>query len=1047
MGLDVYVLHIGSSIRVGLILLSLASGTMCRSVAAPIDTSFFARAWQAEHGLPENKVVAVEQDVDGYLWVGTQVGLYRFDGMRFQEATAVNMAGVTSGLIRTMFRDPCGRVWVAKDRSALICLERGEIVQTLTQKDGLSAFQTRSMVMDKQGIVWLSDSRGMVFRVCKGKVEFCAPLTELLDSEPCLLSRDREGTIWFSQAGRVGMMRDGHRETRFTQGTTSALIQMARAGGLWIFAEQQLYHITETKEPQRVGERFPLRPGVIITTLLEDREQRLWVGTDPDGLFYLDKQGWHKVATSHPAILSISEDDEGNIWIGTQGGGLNRVRPRRLDVLGLSSGLPFDAVQSICEAADGTLWVVGQNNQLARRVHGEWDLLSPKSGWCAGLATCVSASADGSVYIGTMKKRLIRHADGVFATMSSTNRPFPAAISSLMTDSRGDLWFASGNEKKLFRFRDNSITTFEVAADVSLSVKALAEGNDGSVWAATTEGLLFHVQKDTLTDETAKNSFAPFPIRCLHVSDDGTLWIGYAGRGLGRIKDGRFLHVGVREGLLDNYVSQILSDDKGRLWLAGNRGLSYVAVKDFDALARGQAERVRAVAFGQGEGQPNLQATIGFGSNFVRCRDGRILMAMLTGLAMIHTDRATEPSSRLPVVIEGVTINGHKSAAYDAPTFFPSETLPKLINLRRCDSLPSAGPGVLQMEVDYTALSLMASDTLDFRYKLEGLDSNWVEAGHRRTAYFGALRPGDYRLDVQARTYDGEWNPSGAALSFTVLPFFWQTWWFQISCLVGLLAATGSTIRVFERRRNQQRIERLEHEHAVERERMRIAKDLHDEMGPELTGITLLSDLAQGADAPPDEIKSDVRKIGDMARGLSRSLSEIVWAVNPRNDSVESFVSYICHFAEEYLRPAGIRCLMDIPDTSLMHELSMDVRHNLFMVIKEALNNVVKHASATQVQIRFAMNAKSFRLTLEDNGCGFKSPDSASSDTGTHTTPKRPPGNGLENMRHRIESLGGRFTLQSAPHTGTRIELELDFVPSHTGSRVTPFAYLQQKMN
>jgi signal transduction histidine kinase len=282
-------------------------------------------------------------------------------------------------------------------------------------------------------------------------------------------------------------------------------------------------------------------------------------------------------------------------------------------------------------------------------------------------------------------------------------------------------------------------------------------------------------------------------------------------------------------------------------------------------------------------------------------------------------------------------------------------------------------------------------------------------------------------------------------LSFTVLPFFWQTWWFQISCLIGLLALTGGTIRAFERRRNQQRIERLEHEHAVERERMRIAKDLHDEMGPELTGITLLSDLAQGADAPPDEIKSDIRKIGDMSRGLSRSLSEIVWAVNPKNDSVESFVNYVCHFAEEYLRPAGIRCLLDIPDTSLTHELTMEVRHNLFMVIKEALNNVVKHAAATQVQLRFEMNAESFRLTLKDNGCGFKSPVAAMSESETHVTPRRPVGNGLDNMRHRIESLGGRFTLQSDPHAGTRIELELDFTPSCTGPRVTPFAYLHQK--
>ena len=1019
--------------------------TYCLAVAQ-MDTSFFARAWQAEHGLPENKVMAVEQDPDGYLWVGTQVGLYRFDGMRFQVATAVNEAGVQAGFIRVMLLDHRGRLWVAKDRGALVCLERGSVIHAFSKKDGLSTYQIRSMAEDKQGVIWLSDSQGVIFSVQKGIVKKYGALNGLTEEGPCFLASDMNGLLWFSRAGKVGIFSNEVFEIAFTLGKSSAILHTACTGGVWLFADRQLYRVREAAEPQPFGNLLPVNAGVQVTSLYEDRKGRLWAGTPSDGLFYLDKQGWRRVLISHPSILSISEDSEGNIWVGTQGGGLNRVRPRRLEIMGLDSGLPFDSVQSVCEDASGSIWAVGHNGLLARSQEDGWALVSNDAGWQGGQATCVAASTNGTVYIGTRNKGVIRYDKGIFAALCPARPPVARNVRMLMVSANGDVWVGPDTGKFIHRFRDGAFKAFEFPTPLTL--RALVEDTHKNVWVSSVEGRLFRVRDDRLTEETFQTLSEPFAIRCLHATRDGSLWIGYAGRGLGRLKDGRFLSIRVTEGLWDDYVSQIISDEQGRLWMAGNRGIFYVALKDFDALVENKVVHVRSVLFGRGEDQPNLQANLGFWPDAVCTGDGNVLMSMLTGVAILRPDRIEVPKQgAFPTVIERVTVNARMVAASDSPIFYPKSGQSELLNLRKVAHLSSVGPGVLQMEVDYTALSFAASDSLGFRYMLEGVDSSWVEAGQRRTAYFGALRPGDYRFRVQSRTYDGEWIPSGAALSFTVLPFFWQTWWFQVACLFGFLAVTGGTIRAFERRRNQQRIERLEHEHAVERERMRIAKDLHDEMGPELTGITLLSDLAQGVDAPPDEIRSDVRKIGDMARGLSRSLSEIVWAVNPRNDSVESFVSYVCHFAEEYLRPAGIRCLMDIPGTSLTHELTMDVRHNLFMVIKEALNNVVKHASASQVQIRFEMNAESFSLTLKDNGCGFKSPVATMADKGDCVLPGCPVGNGLENMRHRIESLGGRFTLQSTPHEGTRIELALDFTPSLPGARVTPFADLNRKVN
>ncbi len=516
---------------------------------------------------------------------------------------------------------------------------------------------------------------------------------------------------------------------------------------------------------------------------------------------------------------------------------------------------------------------------------------------------------------------------------------------------------------------------------------------------------------------TALIPFGPYPIRCLHATPENTLWLGFPSRGIGRIRQGRFSQISSKEGLADPYVSQILSDDQDRLWLAGNRGIYYVTLPECEAFIRGDVGSVRAVAFNRNENQPNLQAIKEAGC--IRCRDGRLLFPLLTGLAVIDPRLVTPVSAtQVRQVIERLTVNGRRIAEYDAALLYSSQPGSGMSNLRHRKTLTPLSPGVRTLEIDYTALCLSSADYLEFRYRLEGLDAEWVEAGHRRTAYFGSLPAGAYRFRLQARTCDRAWGPEEAALAFTVRSFLWQSWWFRTALLAGVLALTTLIILMLERRRTRLRFERLDREHAVERERLRISRDLHDELGAHLTGIALLSELAQDTDAPSEEVHSDIGKIGDMARGLNRSLSEIVWAVNPHNDSVESFVNFISHFADDILRPAGVRCLLDIPGTILAHRISTEIRHALFMVVKEALNNVVKHASATSLQIRVRLIEGVFMLELEDNGCGFQAdaiPPAA--DRGT--------GNGVANMRRRIEHLSGTFTLTSEPGAGTRIAVTL----------------------
>jgi signal transduction histidine kinase len=284
------------------------------------------------------------------------------------------------------------------------------------------------------------------------------------------------------------------------------------------------------------------------------------------------------------------------------------------------------------------------------------------------------------------------------------------------------------------------------------------------------------------------------------------------------------------------------------------------------------------------------------------------------------------------------------------------------------------------------------------------------------------MPPGEYRFRVTACNRDGIWNPNDASLEFVVAAPFYRTWWFQILVALVLLGAVASLVRYVELRKMRRQVERAEREGAIERERARIAKDIHDDLGASLTEITLLSELAQSGDAPPAEVQSDMRKIAARTRQLTRSLDATVWAVNPRNDSLDSLVSYLCHHAEEYLHTAGIRCRLDVPEGLPPRAVTAAVRHNVYLIVKEALHNVVKHSGATEVSLRITIDAEKLTVAVTDNGRGFD----ASADAPMHPASDRR-GNGLENMRRRAEEIGGRLALQSAAGNGTRVQLEVRF--------------------
>ena len=985
-------------------------------VTAATNSAWFARTWHTGDGLPAHTIVGLEQTPDGYLWIATHRSLSRFDGLRFQEFAPATPESPTAGQIRALILDRRGRLWLAKDGGVISFIEDGVMTQAAVLGETVPGAQFREMVEDAQGRIWINDSAGSVFRIQDGKVQAFSTAQGLRGQNVCRLTTDLQGRLWFSQAGNVGVFRDGRFETLLTLGQQSAFIAPARHGGIWLCSGETLYHVQPDGKIQEMAE-LPPGPGGVdagMTALYEDTGRALWIGTTTSGLFRFDFQGLESVPVAHPNILDIVEDSEGNLWVATRGG-LNRLSPRVLQLLGPETGLPFTAVRSACEDTAGTLWVVGQAGALACLSNGVWSLVSSNAGWSGAEAVCVTAKSDGSVLIGTVNQGVIRHQGGVFGPVMGNSQLPEAEIRSLFACANGDLWAAIGSEVIRLGAQDGKATGFPLPTGAS-PVRTMVEDQAGDLWLGTTsDGLLLRVHDDRLINETTNVMQGPKHIRCLQVTKDGALWMGFVGYGLGRLKQDRFFEYRMEQGLGDDFVSQILPDDSGRLWIGCNRGIFHVSQSELEAVAEGRASRFRSVAFGRGQGVPNLQASFGITPGAARTRDGRLLMPMLTGLAVIQPGLLAETPLPPPVIIERLIVNGQAAATYDDSGRRNQMKEPAPANLRMLRSALGLGPGVHRLDVEFNGLSLSSPENVTFRYQLVGVDEDWLEAGPARVARYPGIPPGDYRFRVTACDQDGVWNETGAVVLLKVAPFFWETLWFRSAGTAGAIGLLSGGVVLVVRRRYRRRLGRLKQQQALERERARIAQDLHDDLGSGLVEINFGSELAQDPALNAEDVREHTREIGVRAREMVTALDEIVWAVNPKHDSVSSLATYFCQFAQHFLKATPVRCHLDVARNLPVAPLNSEQRHSLFLAFKEALSNVVQHANATDLRLSIATPESTLTIGVRDDGCGMSLIEPR----------ERSGADGLGNMRRRLQRLGGRCELTSRPGEGATVTFKV----------------------
>jgi signal transduction histidine kinase/ligand-binding sensor domain-containing protein len=973
---------------------------------------YYIQVWTAEDGLPENRVVGVEQTPDGYLWVLTRGGLVRFDGVRFQLFEEASSAGFTTSTMWKLYLDRENRLWMAKEHGALVCIA-GTNVFALTSKDGLPQFGGEcSMGEDNEGGLWIAYNFGTVLRYKDGRVDDFTSQDGLPAGRDCLFASDREGQLWFAQNGQVGLFRGGKFVTLLKLVSHIIQIAPARSGGMWICAGQKVLKFNEGGEAVALAELPKTRATAEPTALLEDSEGAVWVGT-PDGLFRCDSNSVDRVKTSLPIISSLTEDREGDLWVGTQGGGLDRVQNRVVSLIGEAAGPPFEGVMSACQDASGELWAVGENGVLARQQGGQWVTLPFDKNLSNAHARCVTADANGAVWVGTDLGTLYQWTNGQFQEFNLGNDVRNGGLRSLFATTSGDLWVAAdafNTNSDLYRIRGGAVRKFELPPGYRF-VRAMTEDATGNVWVGASDGLLVRVTGDTLVDETAK--YPMYSIRCLYGTPNGSLWIGYAGFGVGRLDQGKMNHFDASQGLPNDYVSQILADGKGGMWFAGNRGIFQVPERDFDDVELGRTTQLQPVFYGRSQGLPDLQASFDFCPSAMRDGNGRLFFSMLTGLAEVRTDRTRLNLLPPDVIIERVMADDQTFAAYQTAASQTGTPTPLELDTPGKKSEIRLPPGLQHIQIKFTALSFVAPENVRFRYQLTGIDRNWVDAGTQRSAQYTRLPPGDYHFKVIACNNDGIWNNTGATVGITLEPYIWETLWFKFLTGTGIVGVFCGSLVLVLRRRHRLQIQHLEKQQALERERTRIARDLHDDLGVGLTEIGLLGDLASAPVASSDgETSRDyLHEITGRARELVVLLDEIVWAINPAHDTSRSLSDYFLKFAQTLLHRASIRCRLDVAEPFPNCSLNAEERHQLFLAFKEALNNVIRHSRATEVQIGLGFVADELIIKVEDNGHGLATADvQGSSD-------------GLIGMQERLRHLGGRCEITGGADGGTCVKL------------------------
>ncbi len=961
-----------------------------------LDVSQYAHtAWTVRDGFFKGAIYTIAQTTDGYLWLGTEFGLFRFDGVRsvpWEPPAGQHLPGTD---IYALLAARDGTLWIGTF-AGLVTWDGAR----LTRRPDFDGQFVTSLLQDNEGTVWAGTLASPTGRLCamrSGSAQ-CYGRDGLLGKGVYSLYEDKSGTLWVGAQSGLWRWKPGPPKRYVTPPTEINDLKAADDGRL-------LISMHEVGLRQLAGENlkeYPIPGAAHPNKLLRDREGALWIGTVDRGIIHVHHGRTDTFSRpdglSGDVIFRLFEDREGNVWAATSGG-LDRFRELPFTTISEKEGLSSNATQSVIAAKDGSVWI-GAQRGLTRWKNGQTTVFVKATGLPDDMLQSLYQDDGGRIWVST-PHGLAYYQDGRFVHVTGEGS---GEVHFMTGDKAGNLWLSE--DHGLWHLREGhlveQIPWSELGHDEHASVIATDREQVGLWLGYSGGGVSYFKDRRVRASYTASNGLADGNVAGLQLDGDGALWAATEGGGVSRLKDGHIATLTSRNGLPCDKIHWTIEDDDKSFWLYTACGLVRIMRPQLDAWIADPKHQVELTVWDASDGvRLRSGPATGHGPRVVKSTDGKLWYVTGDGVQVVDPRHVAFNKLPPPVHIERIIAD----------------------NQLQWQNLPGGGASNLRLaprthdvQIDYTALSLVAPEKMQFRVKLEGQDKDWRVPVNPRHSHYTNLSPGPYRFRVIASNNSGVWNEQGDALDFSIAPAFYQTNWFRGLCTVALLALLWAAYQLRVRQLHQQFELTLE---ARVDERARIARDLHDTLLQSFQGLVLRFQAARNdlPDRPEDasEALDSALVSADQALTEGRnSIQELRSELFKESNIEQMLLATGRELASSQNGEHGSPPLRVIVEGTRRAKRAM-IREEIYRIARELLRNAYRHAHARSIEAELRYDDDAFVLIVRDDGKGIDPNILKDRGRAGHW--------GLRGAYERAEGIGARLDVWSQAGAGTEVRL------------------------
>ena len=978
-----------------LLLLSFSHPVLTQENGSP---QYVVSHWGMSDGLPQSSVNDIVQTKDGYLWLATFGGLVRFDGVSFTTFDRSNTKGMQSDRLLALFEDRQGALWCSTENGLIRFQNDSSTSYTIS--DNSQNFSPLMIAEDSREVLWMSVN-GKPYRYSNGTIKQIAVVKDSAMARQALKAK---GSVWLAHqkvvlrtlGDTVVQILDLH---SLLKSNIKTIVEYPAGSGTCFIGTSGdgiLRYKNGTVTPFTEKDGLPSN---YIWKFYIDRENTLWVNS------YNGQCQWNGNGfTPFKAIPStkdiqyncVFEDTEGDYWIGTPANGLFKLQSAIISTIGVRQGIWNEKMLSLTKLNNGTMLFGTNCGGVYEWNHGKATYSSVNAFLPNLCVWSIFQDSKRNIWMGSAGLYRCRDLRTKGVSFNSSNGFEGTDVHAISEDSRGNIWIGCWNG--VFVYNGKSFHRYSTDDGLcSNDARVFFEDPSGTMWIGTTGGVNT-IHKGTVTTvellDSNGDSIHPY-IRAIHRENDGTMWFGSYGNGLIRLKNGTVTFVTTAQGLFDNIVSHIVEDPEGNFWMGCNRGIFRVSRKELNDVCDGRSDRIHSFSFGTAEGMQSAETNGGFQPNVIFDSPGTIYFPTVSGVAVVNIDRIRHNSIPPPVRIEKVSLENVE--------------------------IPLTDPLMLEydstyLEIHYAALSYKDPTKIYFKYRLEGLQNAWIDAGRARSVVYSKIPPGEYTFRVIASNNEGVWNTNGASIRISVSPPYWLTWWFRGTVILFILFVGPSVYfyRVTQLKKEKM-IEELFTRRLIdsqEQERRRIAAELHDGLGQQILviknraeiALQHVEDAAKTAEQLREIVQSSITSIADV-RSISHGL-------RPAHLEQFGLTETITALGDQLQKTSDIEWMYHADDIDGMIPKEREI--NFYRVLQEGANNILKHSSARQASMMVRRSADTIDAMLWDDGKGFDVMEGA-----------RSGGMGLSGMQERIKTLGGSIEIASNTTGGTVIKISI----------------------